>query len=104
MACEKRSKFMKIVPINEPGATRTGRLTDMTVNKITEVLGFEPNVKDDPYKVKHSWGFQISTSKIGVAKFGIWSYKDSEKSGEFSTWGPSEILVRLFPKNYVSER
>jgi hypothetical protein len=63
----------------------------MTVEKINEVLGFEPNVEDDLYKVKHSWGFEANGEICG-----IWDYKGSEKYGEFSTYGSKNVFVELF--------
>ena len=59
----------------------------MTPEKIEEVLGFGPNVDDDPDKVTMSWGF-----KIGSERFGIWDYKGSR----WSTFGDRTILRRLF--------
>ena len=87
---------MDIIPINQAGGSRTGTLKDITVEKIIDVLGFKPNCKDDPYKVKNSWGFTVD----GV-KCGIWDYKGSHKFGQFSTDGPREIFIKLFGDNVV---
>ena len=86
---------MKIVPVNRPGFHRTGCLEDIDVATITEVLGFAPNVNDDPDKVVNSWGF-----KIDDQDFGIWDYKGSHIRGAFSTYGSAKILSKLFPNNY----
>jgi hypothetical protein len=87
---------MIINPINIGGASRTGTLYDINVATITEVLGFAPNVDDDPYKVENSWGFEIDGRK-----FGIWDYKGSHHCGQFSTYGDSSVLAKLFPAHYV---
>lgn len=79
----------KIKPINEPGACRTGGLANtLTVGDITKVLGFKPNVDDDPDKVKYSWGFTYMGAKCG-----IWDYKGSR----WSTYGPDVVFESLFP-------
>lgn len=85
---------MKITPCKTPGPYKTGSLTNLTVQTICLVLGFPPNVKDDPAKVKNSWGFLADGSLCG-----IWDYKGSEKYGAFSTFGPKEVFEKLFPHN-----
>jgi len=87
---------MKINAINTAGQSRTGTLYDINVATITEVLGFAPNVIDDPDKVVNSWGFEIDGQK-----FGIWDYKGSHHMGQFSTYGDGEVLYKLFPAHYV---
>lgn len=88
---------MKIKPIKKAGSHRTGTLTNISVEDINTILGFAPNVQDDPYKVKHSWGF-----KVGKHECGIWDYKGSEKWGEFSTYGPDTVFDKLFGDNYTN--
>jgi len=83
---------MKIVPINKPGDYRTGAIVGYTVAEISAILGFKPNVLDDPDKVKYSWGFAVD----GVF-CGIWDYKGSYKSRYYSTFGPDEVFQKLFP-------
>ena len=81
---------MKIVPVNSPGDHRScGVSSDYTVEEITKILGFPPNVKDDPFKVKNSWGF-----KVDGVQCGIWVYKGSR----WSFFGPREIAEKLFPE------
>jgi hypothetical protein len=87
---------MKIVPINKAGAHRTGALYDINVKTITDILGFNPNVQDDPDKVEHSWGFEVDGQYCG-----IWDYKHSNEWGQFSTFGPAEVFEKLFPAHYV---
>ena len=80
---------MKIVAVNCPGDYRTGKLSDeLSPIAITEILGFEPNVDDDPDKVENSWGFTVD----GV-RCAIWDYKGCQ----WSTFGPAEIFETLFP-------
>jgi len=83
---------MKIKPINKAGAHRTGNITGYTKNEIDKILGFKPNVVDDPDKVKYSWGFTIN----GV-ECAIWDYKGSWQCRSYSTFGPSEFFEVLFP-------
>lgn len=80
---------MIIQPVNIPGDGRTGGLSsDLTAAQITAVLGFGPNVNDDPAKVRHSWGFTIDGARCG-----IWDYKGSR----WSTFGPADKFAALFP-------
>lgn len=87
---------MKITPVAKPGAHRTGTLYDINVKTISNILGFEPNVQDDPDKVVNSWGFEVD----GV-HCAIWDYKGSHNFGSFSTFGPNEIFEKIFPAHYV---
>ena len=86
---------MQITPTDQPGDSRTGSLSGITAAQINEILGFKPNVKDDPYKVKYSWGFHVDGVRCGV-----WDYKGSGEHGMFSTFGPSSALRSLFGDNY----
>ena len=86
---------MKITPINKSGSHKTGVLTNVTVRQINAILGFKPNVQDDPCKVKHSWGFTVDGKECG-----IWDYKGSETVGMFSTYGPDDVFLELFGFNY----
>jgi hypothetical protein len=87
---------MHITPINTAGASKTGTLYDINVTTITQILGFGPNIDDDPAKVVNSWGFEIDGQK-----FGIWDYKGSHQLGQFSTYGNPKVLSKLFPAHYV---
>jgi hypothetical protein len=87
---------IKITPINRPGAGRTGTLTStLTVKDITKILGFGPNVEDDPDKVKHSWGFAVKVGKT-TKKFGVWDYKGCR----WSTDGDPVVLTEIFGADY----
>lgn len=89
---------MKITSINKPGRCRTGTLNNINIEKINVILGFEPNVEDDPDKVNHSWGFKAKGKNCG-----IWDYKGSEKYHQFSTYGPDEIFTELFGDHYCAD-
>lgn len=88
---------MKIVKFNEPGGSRTGTLSNITVNEITKILGFKPNCEDDKSKVKHSWGFKADNVPCGT-----WDYRGSEKYNRFSTDGPKEVFIKLFGDKYTT--
>lgn len=96
---------LTVKPHSVGGSHRTGTLQNITVEKINKILGFESNVKDDPYKVKNSWGFKVMADILGVevtvATCGIWDYKGSHEYGTFSTYGPVGVFKKLFGKKYV---
>ena len=43
------------------------------------LLGFAPNVTDDPAKASHSWGFTVDGVRCAV-----WSYRGSVQIGTWS--------------------
>jgi len=86
----------KPVPVNTGGDQRTGTLDGITAQQITDVLGFGPNIDDDPDKVVNSWGFKYKGQRCG-----IWDYKGSHHDNAFSTFGPREIFVELFGEEVV---
>lgn len=80
---------LTIEPTDKPGEHATGSIDSRyTVREITRILGFGPNVQDDPVKVKHSWGFNVDGQPCG-----IWDYKGSR----WSTFGPKSVFDSLFP-------
>lgn len=83
-----------IKPIDKAGAYRTGTLTATSYEQICQVLGFPPNVEDDPDKVKYSWGFSVD----GV-ECAIWDYYSSYKQNVWSLYGPKDVLKKLFGNN-----
>jgi len=86
-----------ITPVaNLTGSHRTGTLYDINVATISEILGFAPNVDDDPYKVVNSWAFEVDGIPCA-----IWDYKGSHHHGQFSTFGPQDIFDELFGSHYV---
>lgn len=90
---------MKVTPNSQAGSGRTGTLSNITVDEINTVLGFTPNVDDDPDKVVNSWGFTVDGHECG-----IWDYKGSHEWNEFSTGGPDYVFRTLFPNSYRKDR
>ncbi len=89
-----------LIPNGIAGSHRTGTLVNITVEEISAVLGFGPNVEDDPLKVKHSWGFEHP----GSGNYGIWDYKGSAEDNEFSTYGDKALFYHLFGDRYIHGR
>lgn len=86
-----------ITPVaNFTGSHRTGTLYDINASTISKILGFTPNVQDDPDKVVNSWGFMVDGKKLAV-----WDYKGSHFHGQFSTYGDRRVLAELFGSNYA---
>ena len=73
---------------------KTGSLPSaMTPSEISECLGFEPNIDDDPYKVEHSWCATVVDQVTGAEyTVGVWDYKGVR----WSTYGNQYILERIF--------
>lgn len=87
---------MIIKPATNVTSYLTGNLLNIPRAKvISDTLGFSSNCKDDPCKVKNSWGFTVD----GVA-CAIWDYKGSELQGRYSTFGPDGVFKKLFGANY----
>lgn len=84
-----------IKPSNGGGSHRTGTLCVVSESIITKILGFKPNVDDDPDKVTASWSFTVDGVPCAV-----WDYKGSFEYGQASTYGPHEALRRVFGANY----
>ncbi len=82
---------MKIEQTNLAGQYRTGTLVKYTLEQITKILGFPPNVLDDKLKVEHSWGFTVNGHECG-----IWDYKGSHNFGIWSVYDPANVLGELF--------
>ena len=83
----------------------SGILRDITVEKITEILGLEPNIDYRPAAPGNSyvksWGFKCDMYEIG-----IWDFKGSYEYlanhcinvNEFSFYGDKCLMKRLFEK------
>ena len=82
---------MKIEPTQLSGSHRTGTLTKYTKEQIESILGFAPNVEDDPDKVVNSWAFTIDGYKCA-----IWDYKGSHHYDIWSVYDPHNVLEQLF--------
>ena len=87
---------MNIQPLNSPGSHKTATIFGLSADQVAALIGFPPNVKDDPYKVSHSWGFTADGKP-----FGVWSWKGSEKRNEFSACGSVGILAEIFGAQHV---
>jgi len=85
----------EIVPSPKAGGGRDGHLSHLlSLQAVIDRLGFDPNVDDDPVKVRWSWGFYVN----GV-HCGIWDYKGFR----WSYSGPREVFVALFGPEFVGE-
>jgi len=90
------SDTMTIVPTRNISGFRTGTLYDIDVETINRILGFEPNVVDDPDKVVNSWAFDVDGERCA-----IWDFKGSHLHGQFSTYGSHDVFDKLFGTNYA---
>jgi hypothetical protein len=88
---------LKIVPVSHVSSYKTGRIVGLTKAEIDALLGFKPNMVDDPSKVKHSWGFKVKGNDCA-----IWDWKGSHKLKEWSAYGPETVMRAIFGANYVS--
>ena len=75
-------------------SSKTGSLSsDMTVDQISERLGFNPNFEDDPDKVEYSWGATVFDTVTGESTdIAIWDYKGSR----WSTYGDQDVIEQVF--------
>ena len=85
-----------ITPAVHPGSHRTGTLDGVTYDEIVRVLGFVPNIEDDPYKVKYSWSFYVDLGDDEQVLCAIWDWKGSSEYNLWSTSGPSGVIQALF--------
>lgn len=82
---------MKIKPTKKFIASHCQGTIHATKARIIKVLGFKPNVEDDPDKVVSSWGFTIDGEDAA-----IWDYKGSQKYNTYSYFNPK--VAELFKK------
>jgi hypothetical protein len=83
---------MKIRPNdNFVSSHRTGSISGYESWQIQKILGFAPNVEDDPDKVVHSWRFTVDGYDAA-----IWDYKGSHHIKRWSIYDPHNILGNLF--------
>lgn len=84
-----------ILPVDEVGDHAQHSIQGLNAKQIAKIIGFPANCsKDDPYKVKYSWGFTVDGVRCGV-----WDYKGSYEDNYFSAFGPIEALRKLFGDN-----
>jgi len=77
---------------------KTGTLHGTSRDDIVTVLG-EPNVYDDPGKVRWSWGFRVMPDNTPMA---VWDWKGSADMDRWSIYGDLEIWKKLFPMAEIS--
>jgi hypothetical protein len=75
-------------------SSKTASLLGVSYDDIVTILG-EPNVADDPYKVRWSWGLRVLPSNSPLA---IWDWKGSADRNEWSIFGNCETWSKLFPE------
>lgn len=88
----------EIEPINEVGPFKTGNLCDLSREQIQNALGFPPNIRDDPFRIRWSWGFTVNGERCA-----IWDYKLSADDRVWSTFGPAWCFKLLFDKSHVHQ-
>ena len=80
---------IKIKPNPVTGEYKSGSISSKySKEDINKILGFEPNVEDDPDKVVNAWGFKANGKHCA-----IWDYCGVK----WSTCGPEAIFKQLFP-------
>lgn len=98
---------MIITPVQNVQSHRTGTISGMTAEKISALLGFTPNVDDDPYKVENSWAAEVSDLPgyfdDEFFPIAVWDYKGSHHRGQFSCYGQPEVLLSIFGNNYSKD-
>ena len=77
---------------------KTGTLCGMGYDDIVTILG-EPNVYDDPGKVRWSWGFRVMPDKTPMA---VWDWKGSADMDRWSIYGDPKLWAKLFPMAEIS--
>lgn len=87
---------IEIEPKTDPfHSHRTGTLIGVSWSEIVSVLGFTPNVQDDPNKVVNSWAFTADGDNCA-----IWDFKGSHEHNVWSTYGNKMIFSTLFGERY----
>lgn len=84
-----------IIPDPHVRSHRTAYLNNTTYMQIVSMLG-EPNVADDAYKVRYSWGFRYKDTPMAV-----WDWKGSADYGTWSIYGPVSLWYELFPDSII---
>jgi len=79
-------------------SSKTATLSGVTYDDLVVTLG-EPNVEDDPAKVRWSWGFRMNPSMSPMA---IWDWKGSADHNSWSIYGNSYRWSELFPEATIT--
>lgn len=86
---------LEITPIPSlDGSYKQHLICGLSAAQITRLLGFTPNVTDDPGKVVNSWAFAGNGHQCA-----IWDWKGSQRFNEFSAFGPADMLREIFGAN-----
>lgn len=87
-----------IKPTKYVGSYKTGTLWRTSKDEITDALGFEPNIDDDPDKVENSWGFTVNGKPCA-----IWDWKGSHLGHRpyWSVYDPEHVLHEVFGDRIV---
>jgi hypothetical protein len=91
---DDKDNQLVITPKGDVMSHRTGSLpSGVTVEQISERLGFEPNFQDDPDKVEYSWGATVYDTVTGESyDIAIWDYYGAR----WSTYGDQDIIEQVF--------
>jgi len=84
--------MFKITPSNRGGPHKTGTVKGPTATEITQILGFAPNIDDDPDKVRYSWAFEVEFEDGSFEYGAIWDWKGSGAWQEWSTYGSPDMF------------
>ena len=83
-------------------SSKTATLSGVTYDDIVVTLG-EPNVEDDPGKVRWSWGFRILQWKDRASSpMAIWDWKGSANRDSWSIYGNCKQWAELFPEATIT--
>ena len=77
---------------------RTGGLEGLSKEDIESVLGFAPNVEDDPDKVVNSWRCHVDGAPLA-----IWDYKGSHYDKRWSVYDPKHVVSDIFPLDNIGK-
>jgi hypothetical protein len=91
-----QTKTVEVSPCFVGSSHKMGHLVGLTKNEIVEKLG-EPNMQDDPDKVRFSWGFTVNGEKCAV-----WDWNGSSDAGEWSFFGDFSALELVFGPHVTS--
>lgn len=88
---------MKIVKAILPTTYLQGKLIGLTREAITKRLGFEPEgISGDE---KSLCQYEFTADGKGCS---IWDWHRGSESGEWSFYGPQEVLIQLFGVEHVT--
>jgi hypothetical protein len=93
------NQSFQITPVTEWFSSyRTGGLEGLCMDDIVDIIGFTPNVEDDPDKVQYSW-----RCRVNGKPFAIWDYKGSHHARRWSIYDPEHVATDIFPSDNISK-